>query len=204
MVKTFLDGAYSHESGQPAKAYYDAWADTYDEEQAANGYVTPRRCAAALAAASTERGAPILDLGCGTGLSGVALRAAGFSTIDGWDPSAEMLRRAEVRNIYRVLRQIEPDRPLSAHTGAYAAIVAVGVFSRGLAPPEALDLCLNFLPNGGFFCFSLNDYSMKDRAYEGRVNEMVDCGAARVVSREYGDHIKTRALGATVYVLKKA
>lgn len=204
MVKTFLDEAYSHPSGRPAETFYDAWAETYDEELAENGYVTPRRCAAALAEATTERSSPILDLGCGTGLSGVALRAAGFTVIDGWDPSAEMLRRAEARNVYRVLRQIEPDQPLSALAGAYAAIFAVGVFSPGLAPPEALDQCLKILPAGGFLCFSFNDHTLKERAYEGRVNEMVDCGAARVVSREYGDHIKARNLGAMVYVLEKA
>lgn len=203
MVKKFLDDAYSHGAGEAAEKFYDAWAETYDEELAENGYVTPRRCARALAAAMPERNLPVLDLGCGTGLSGVALRAEGFSIIDGWDPSSEMLRRAEGRDAYRVLRQIEPDLPLSAASGAYAAVVAAGVLSPGLAPPEAIGQVLGFLPKGGHFCFSLNDVALADGAHDAAVKAQLDRGDAELVSREHGEHIRARALGADVIVLRK-
>lgn len=203
MVKKFLDEAYMHGSGREAERFYDAWAETYDEELAENGYVTPRRCALALAAATTERERPVLDLGCGTGLAGVALRSVGFTTIDGWDPSAEMIRRAEARDAYRVLRQIEPDRPLTAPAGSYAAIIAVGVMSPGLAPPEALDQCLRLLAPDGLLCFSLNDHAIEDGGHDARARALETAGAVGLVSREYGDHIRGRAMGADVIVLRK-
>ena len=61
------------------------------------GYATPPRVAMALrlAGANVEKG--VLDYGCGTGLSGMALAAVGFQVIDGTDISPEMLSQAEGR-----------------------------------------------------------------------------------------------------------
>ncbi|WP_340108495.1 class I SAM-dependent methyltransferase [Pikeienuella sp. HZG-20] len=202
MVRRFLDEV-RRSSCVKTPAFFDAWAKTYDEEVAESGYAAPRRCARALAAAMTERDRPVLDLGCGTGLSGVALRAEGFSIIDGWDPSSEMLARAEARNVYRVLRQIEADRPLTAAPGSYIAVVAVGVFSPGMAPPEAMDQVFQILASGGYFCFSLNDHAISHSAYEGRVKEITDAGGAQVISHDYGDHLRNENFNSTVYVLKK-
>ncbi len=47
--------------------------------------------AAALAALVGDLDAPLLDLGCGTGLSGEAFMSAGFSVIDGTDFSETMI-----------------------------------------------------------------------------------------------------------------
>lgn len=202
MSKKFLDEV-RRTSCVKTPEFFDAWAETYDEEVAESGYAAPRRCARALAAAKAGRDQPVLDLGCGTGLSGVALRAEGFSVIDGWDPSTEMLRRAEKRDVYRVLRQIEADEPLTLAAGSYAAVVAVGVLSPGFAPPQVIDQVFGILPSGGYFCFSLNDHAMSDRAYEGRVKEITDAGGAHVISHDYGDHLRNEAFNSTVYVLRK-
>ena len=45
----------------------------------------------------------ILDYGCGTGLSGLALQLVGFKNIDGLDVSKEMVSLAEKKSIYRNL-----------------------------------------------------------------------------------------------------
>lgn len=200
----FLDKAYDHAPGADAEALYDDWAESYDDELIENGYVTPQRCAAALAGQVEDKSLPILDLGCGTGLSGAALAAAGFAVIDGWDPSAEMLRRAKARGVYRALTRIEPDAPLAAPAGAYHAVNAAGVLSPGLAPPEALDQMLAFLPKGGRIVFSLNDHALADGGHKGRVMELTDTGAATVTFREYGEHIRARKMGSCVYALRKS
>lgn len=93
MTEKFLTKSYGKKSPGALRAHYDAWADSYDAEIAENGYATPARCAAALAATGLGRSAAILDLGCGTGLSGVALAAEGFTVIDGTDLSPGMLKR---------------------------------------------------------------------------------------------------------------
>ena len=204
MTKKFLNSAYGHASGEEARAFYDEWAASYDDELSEGGYITPARCAAALAGASRDADRPILDLGCGTGLSGVALQRAGFSVVDGWDPSPEMLRRAETRQVYRVLRQIDPLAQLTAPPSAYAAVNAAGVMSPGLAPPETFDAILGFLPKDGLIAFSLNDHAMEDGAHHARLMEIVDTGAGRLLFKEYGDHIPGTGLKAWVFVLQKA
>src|SRR5205823_3853300 len=46
-----------------------------------------------------------VDLACGTGRTGVWLRAHGVAAIDGVDLTAEMLELARLKNAYRSLRQ---------------------------------------------------------------------------------------------------
>ncbi|MEL7463748.1 MAG: class I SAM-dependent methyltransferase [Pseudomonadota bacterium] len=203
MTKKYLENAYGHAHGEAARKFYDEWAATYDAETSDNGYITPVRCAAALADLTEDQQRPILDLGCGTGLSGAALKSAGFAAIDGWDPSSEMLRQAEKRHVYRVLRQIEPEASLDAPANAYAAVNAAGVLSPGLAPPEAFDQILAFLPKGGHISFSLNDHAIEDGAHERRMTEIVDAGAAILRFKEYGDHLPGREMKSWVYVLEK-
>ncbi|MEM7525849.1 MAG: methyltransferase domain-containing protein [Pseudomonadota bacterium] len=204
MTKKYLDKAYGHKRGDEATRLYDEWAQSYDEETEENGYATPRRCAEALSAAvGPDFVGAVLDLGCGTGLSGAALRAAGFKIIDGWDPSAAMLQRAEPRRVYRVLRHIDPDARLTARTGVYSAAVAVGVMSPGLAPPEAIDQVLDLLPSGAHFCFSINDHAVKDGAHLRRIDTLSAEGAAEVVFKEYGPHLPGRDMRSWVYVLRK-
>jgi predicted TPR repeat methyltransferase len=81
-------------------AYYTRWAASYDDELTRQGYQTPRRCADALRRLVASD-ASVLDIGCGTGLSGAALAAAGFTNLAGTDVNAEMLDVARVAGIYR-------------------------------------------------------------------------------------------------------
>ena len=197
--RRFLDHAYGLPDRQATADFYADWAASYDAEIAENGYATPARCAAALAA----RGAPVLDVGCGTGLSGLALRAAGFKTIDGTDLSAEMLARAATRGVYRRLFRGELADPLPVGPGAYANAAAVGVVSPGHAPPETVDAVLAILPAGGCLALSLNDHALAESAFPGRIERLVARGAAEPVFREHGRHLPGIGLEATVYVLRK-
>lgn len=195
--------AYGHKSGSEAVEFYDDWADSYDDELGALGYVTPKRCAEALIGVGADPAAPILDIGCGTGVSGAALAAAGFTVIDGVDPSAEMLARARRKGIYRSLEEIDPSASLTAPEGAYANAMAAGVLSPGLAPPEALDQILELLPRDGRLVFSLNDHAIRDGAHVGRLNDLIDGGWAYLEFKEYGDHIPGNDMKSFVYVLRK-
>ena len=80
----FLDIAYRARTTDETRDLYDRWAETYDTELIdENDYAQPRRCAEMLARYLKTREAEILDIGCGTGLSGAALREAGFGIVDG-------------------------------------------------------------------------------------------------------------------------
>ena len=138
MSEGFLHKVYSVRDLDATKKLYDDWADSYEQEVTEYGYVTPQRCAEALRKFTTDVKFPILDFGCGTGMSGLALKLSGFSVIDGIDVSADMLSVAHRKNIYRKLLQIDANSSLPIDCGSYSAILAAGVLGAGAAPIAVL------------------------------------------------------------------
>jgi predicted TPR repeat methyltransferase len=203
MAKGYLDKVYSARDASETCALYDDWSQSYEAEVAENGYATPGRCAEALARFTKDQTLPVFDFGCGTGLSGLALKLAGFAIVDGVDLSAEMLAKARAKRIYRTLAQVDADAPLAVGKGDYAAIAAIGVIGAGAAPISVLDLLMEALDRQGLLVLSLNDHALQDRANEGRINEWIDCGAARLLFREHGPHLPGINLKSNVYVLEK-
>ena len=201
MTEKFLTRSYGKKSTGALRAHYDAWADSYDAEIAENGYATPARCAAALAATGLAKSAAILDLGCGTGLSGAALSAEDFTVIDGTDLSPGMLAKAEARGLYRQLFAGHSDGRLPQ--GPYQAICAVGVISPGAAPISMLSSALDLLPSGAPLVMSLNDHGLADASYTDGIAAVVAAGYAQLSFEEYGDHLPGINLNSTVYVLEK-
>lgn len=198
-----LDKAYDLEGSEATKDFYNQWAKTYDQDVADNGYVTPKRCAKALKKFSKSTSELILDIGCGSGVSGQALVNTGFLRIDGCDFSSEMLAIAKSKSIYRNLMNTNLEDPFPFEQGEYAHIAAMGVLNPGHAPAETLDQILDLLEPAGLFVFSLNDHALEDKSYEARINEHVDCGTALLLFREYGDHLPKIGLKSNVYVLEK-
>lgn len=201
MTDNFLDKVYAARGEDETREIYDAWAESYEAEVAKNGYVTPGRCAAALAKFTDDKTAPVLDFGCGTGLSGLALKLAGFTTIDGVDLSPEMLAKAKDKNVYRNLSQVAGDDGLAK--GAYPSIAAIGVIGSGAAPISVLDTLMHALDSDGRLVFSFNDHTLQDPIHEARISEWTDCGAARLLFRERGDHLPGLNMKSNVYILEK-
>jgi predicted TPR repeat methyltransferase len=203
--KGLLHKAYTIENTDQAREFYQDWAKTYDDEVSSHGYITPRRCAEALAQFTTAKSAPLLDFGCGTGLSAVALKAEGFTTIDGSDLSPEMLEQAAKRTgLYRNLIKTDIGKPFDFPTGAYQLIAAIGVIASSHAPAETIDTALAALPVDGLLVFSLNDHTLQDSAFEARIAENLDTGTARLLFKEHGDHLPGYDMGSNVYVMQKA
>lgn len=198
-----LAGAYRIESPEDARPFYDDWAVRYEAEVAENGYVTPKRCAEALAAHVADKTAPLMDLGCGTGLSGLALRAAGFTTIDGFDLSEGMLEQARGKRIYRALALADLSQPLEIASDIYANAAAIGCITPEYMPPTVLDAILARLPSLGCLAFSVNDHAAADGTIVGRIHDLVDTGYAELLVAEYGPHLPEIDLKATVYVLRR-
>ena len=182
-------------------ALYRDWSLTYDEDVLSSGYVTPTRAAIALAPL-VDLTAPILDFGCGTGLSGLALRDAGFTAIDGTDITPEMLELARAKGIYRALWQSTAD-DIGVKSGRYATILAAGVVSLGAAPPETLRRLLDVLPSSGHLAFSYNDPTLEDPAYTAELDAIVSEGHG-VMFREHGPHLPENGMGSDVILLRKA
>ena len=197
------DGLWTRHSVEETQKIYADWAETYDADVAEWGYATPGRIAMALRQSGVNPDKPVLDFGCGTGLSGLALKAAGFAQIDGTDISEEMLEKARARGIYQHLWPSEPGDMGHVKRGDYPIIVATGVISLGAAPPETLDLLLSILPSGGFLAFSYNEATLSDRGYTNRLDTAVLAPDIEMVFEEEGPHLPAKNMISAVYVLKR-
>ncbi len=104
MVKhSKLKSVYGNKTVEDQRQIYKEWAKTYDFETTGSfGWMGFTPAAAELSKRVIKKDAKILDAGCGTGLSGVALSKEGFTNIDGRDLSPEMLEQAE-KNRYLLL-----------------------------------------------------------------------------------------------------
>ncbi len=196
-----------YEIDDPAEIrdYYDEWAAGYDAELIANGYASPQRVAEALASLVSDRSAPVLDYGCGTGLSGAALVAAGFEVVDGADPAAEMLSSARSKEVYRNLVQLDLDASAPPFDEAgYAAVAAVGLIGPGAGPLSLFDQLMTLVAPNGLFGFSFNDHAMEDPAYPAKIAEHVSGGRAEIAFEEWGPHLPGLDVSATVFVLRRS
>lgn len=187
-----------------ARAAFDVPAEEYDRRMAELGYRGPGRAAAALETVGADKAGPILEFGAGTGLVGQALRARGFATIDGLEPSGPMLALARRKTgIYRELVPCDWSAPLPVGPGRYLNAVAIGILAPGYAPASLIDAGLGVLPRGGLFALSLSDLARNDIDYIGRIRENVDAGMAEIAFREYGHFLPEAQLCADIYVLRK-
>jgi len=202
MAKSYLNDVYDGGTND-SRELYASWASTYDNEVQKNGYVTPERVAKALKDIVTNQSEVILDYGCGTGLSGSALQAVGFTNIDGLDVSQEMVSLAEKKSIYKKLTVFDPSAKIPVHADQYKIITAIGVIGAGAAPLEVFDNLFSLLPPSGLFAFSFNDHTLSDANYEGKVNQCLSSGQAIILHKSYGNHLPKANLKSNIYILKK-
>ena len=125
--------ATSNDEADKCQALYDDWAATYDQDltHASHGYVGPMEAARVIAQNSTRSEQVVLDAGCGTGLSGLAVRAAvGSDTIiDGIDISTGMLEVAAKKSVYRRLEPADLSKPIAIPDDSYDVVVCVGTLT---------------------------------------------------------------------------
>ena len=141
-----VDDAYSLETPDDNVRLYADWAASYDVDFVSEqGYVYHRNVADLLIRKRADINGAVLDIGCGTGVVGVALQEGGFSTIDGIDISAQMLDKAKEKTgsdgtaVYRNLIRADLTKPLDIPDDQYSALISAGTFTHGHVGPDALD-----------------------------------------------------------------
>lgn len=158
--------------------------------------------AAALVRHLPEGTAPVLDFGCGTGLSGMALRALGITPLLGTDVSPEMVAQADPKGIYDKL-WVSPPGALDVAPGDLRAIVAAGVVSLGAAPADTMDLLIDALAPGGLLALSFNDPTLAHGGYDARLDTHLEAGRVILLEREHGPHLDDIPMGSDVLVLRR-
>lgn len=150
-----VHAAYALETPEDHKRLYAEWAKNYDEEFAKQeDYRLHIHTAHAFVSAGGQ--GPVLDAGAGTGLCGETLSAFGVGPIDASDISAEMLRQAMLKGVYRNAIEADMSRGIPVPHDSYSGIVSSGTFTLGHLGPEALPALLRVAKSGAQFALSIN------------------------------------------------
>jgi predicted TPR repeat methyltransferase len=133
---------------------FDQYADKFDHALVETlHYRVPELLTAAIAATGRNAFAHAIDLGCGTGLMGVKLRPVA-KRLDGYDISAEMLRKARDKGVYDSLDKA--DLQELEFAGAAADLVtAADVFMYLGALDRVFSSVMKMLAPDGIFAFSV-------------------------------------------------
>ena len=139
------------------KELFDAYAPRFDADlEGRLGYRTPALLAALLAQAgvAADRSRRVLDLGCGTGLSGIALKPFA-KRMTGLDLSPRMLAEAGKRGLYDVLAEADLLDWLPQHAARFDLVAAADVLNYLGDLGPALRGIAGALAPGGVAAFSV-------------------------------------------------
>ena len=127
---------------------YDEMAPTYDQTLLnAWGYQAPA-VAADLLTRYVSSTSTVLDVGCGTGLTGLELRRVGFETLHGVDISAPSLESAAKKGVYASLVRTDLLEPLPFPDRHFDGAICVGVLSYISGDSLFRELCRVMRPGG--------------------------------------------------------
>ena len=196
-------------SAEECRALYDDWAKTYDLDltDSSHGYVGPINAAKIIADHSTREGQLVLDAGCGTGLSGIAVRdAVGTTTvIDGIDISTGMLAVARDKGVYRKLEVVDLSKGLGIEDGVYDVVVCVGTMTGGhVGPVPALKEFVRVVRKGGLVVATVKESVWTSDGYEDEVKRLEKVGVIKVASTDSMPYREAQGVNAKMLVMMKA
>jgi len=178
-----LDSVYSARDPKELAAAYAEWAASYDKETAELGYLLPFLIPAWVARHVQPGEGPLLDAGCGTGLSGPQLKALGYDDIAGLDLSDEMLEVAAGRDSYNDLKQATLGERLPWPDGYFRAFFSTGVFTMGHAPAAGLHDLVRITARGGHAIFTVRDQVFESGGFRAVFDELEAAGRWRPVEQ---------------------
>lgn len=182
--KLGLADAYALKTPADNRELYRDWAATYESEFIeARGYVYHEQVAQlfvdALRVSAVTLDAAVLDVGCGTGIVGVALADRGCATVDGIDISLAMLDQARTKAVYRSLLEADLTQPTHLVTSAYGGVISVGAFTHGHLGPEPIAELVRVTSPGGVLAIGINGEHYESLGFGRFLTGLVDRGLIR-------------------------
>lgn len=175
--KLGLADAYAVKTPDDNRALYRDWASSYDDDFIGpRGYVYHLGVADLFVQAEPDLAAPVLDVGCGTGIVGVALRDRGVQIVDGIDLSPEMLDQAATKGAYRNLVEADVTQPLAFDDAAFGGVTSVGTFTHGHLGPEPLHELVRIVRPGGILAIGINAEHYQEHGFAEVLTEMLTSG----------------------------
>ncbi len=136
------------------RAVFEGYADRFEQHLVALGYRIPGLFRAMLQQLAPWQDAggsagPSLDLGCGTGLVGLAIHDLPVGPLHGVDLAPRMLAHAEAKGIYASLREADVLTVLAEPGPEYGLILAADVLCYfGALDPLLRAACARLRPGG--------------------------------------------------------
>lgn len=173
------------------KAAYRDWAEQYDNDLITEmGYVAPKIASDLLLKYLDDANAHILDAGCGTGLVGSIMHKNGYTNIEGFDYSPDMLAKAAQKGIYGSLIEGDLMNALNIVDRKYDAVISVGTFTCGHVGPQALDELVRITKAGGYICFTVREQAWEEDQYSSKIEEITDAGTWEIEAMRTADYIQ--------------
>jgi 2-polyprenyl-3-methyl-5-hydroxy-6-metoxy-1,4-benzoquinol methylase len=183
-LETWLSRVY--QSGGERKtldSLYDEWASDYDQQIWASGNPYIMIATGMMGRHVQDFDARILDVGCGTGNMGQALKQMGYNNLEGLDPSPGMLEIAKKKEIFQCLHPMYLSERVDLADESYDAVVAAGVLTHGHAPPESLDGIIRLCKPGAIMVFSLSRIAFEDQGFSQKMETLNDSGKWQLLDR---------------------
>ena len=171
-----LEKVYAaRETAELADAY-SLWSTDYDRETLSLGYCLPFVITGFIARHVSKEDGPLLDAGCGTGLTGPYLAALGFHDLEGLDMSPDMLAHARARGCYSALTEAVLGGTLPLPDARYACTFSTGVFTEGHAPASSLDDLVRITRPSGHVIFTVRESVFSSGGFDRKIAELDAAG----------------------------
>lgn len=187
-----LEGAPApaHAPRHYVQALFDGYAGEFEAHVVRDLHYEAPRALLERVAAAGRRHRHALDLGCGTGLCGRALRALA-ERVTGVDLSPRMLERSAALGVYDDLRQADIAEFLAGSQEKFDLVVAADVFIYVGALDEVFALLARRMDAGGTFCFTVEEALGEDLELRASLRYAHSEASIGRLAREHGFAVKT-------------
>ena len=186
----FVTEAYSLGDKQSILEFYRKWARDYDSEMSSQGYLSPAAIASLLDKHLLRHDIEVLDIGCGTGLTGLHVKNLGVENIDGIDISGEMISVARSRNVYRRLYVADLNQPLALEDQSYDAAISSGTFTHGHVGAEPLVEIVRLLRPGGLMACTVHFDLWHTKGFDAILAKMIAANEIQCLALKEGSYFQ--------------
>jgi len=158
----------SQDSGEVTD-YYNKWAKNYDTHIREMGYKSPEEAVDLLKKYNKLEGT-ICDAGCGSGLTGEALKAGGFESFIGFDLTPEFANVAKEKGIYEDIHLLNMhERPFRYQDDEFAGLICIGTLTYVENVPDVVREFARITKPGGMVIFSHRTDMIDDADFQTRL-----------------------------------
>jgi len=136
------------------KDFYSKMSADYDEVVVKTSYKHQLSLVEWVIKELGNKKARVLDLGCGTGLSSVRLKAAGYE-LTGVEINKDMIKEALKKKIFQQLISQNLEEEIQVKTNHFDVVVLIGVFDFIKNPNEFIKEVFRVLKSKGLFLITV-------------------------------------------------